>query len=79
MTISNENNTVQVYSNGLCYCSVCVKATMSREDIVKEVNNLNPSGTHRDWTISAECFQGGEFNPRPCEQDCTRLHFLMEC
>ena len=71
---------VTIYSNGIVHCSVCVHdAEMSRKEIEAEVNRQNPSGISL-WTISSEkCFADGSSNPKPCECEPERLHYLMVC
>lgn len=76
-----DPTTVMVYSNGLVHCSVCAPNSMLPDDIVKEVNRLNPSGTTHGWQIAdAETFADGTPMPCSCEDDPEhRKHYLMEC
>lgn len=71
---------VQIYSNGIVHCSVCVPKDMPREQVEAIVNIKNPAGTRAGWIISAESeFNGGGANPSPCNEDPKRLHYLMAC
>lgn len=71
---------VTVYSNGVCHASVCAPAGMAVDDVLDEVNRVNPTGLDHGWMISAkETFRTGEANPCPCEQDPSRVHRLLDC
>lgn len=64
---------------GLVSCSVCVPAGMDREIVERRVNIADPTGIPSRWRISDESFKSGESNPTPCNQDSTRLHYLLNC
>ena len=68
-----------IYSNGLIHCSVCVDARLSKEEVEAGVNLENPSGTMHGWVIDKNKFADGGKNPRLCEKDRTRKHYLMVC
>lgn len=71
---------LEVYSNGLCYCSICTNL-----DSVAMIENLvnleNPTGTSSRWKISKDpTFNSGDPNPCPCNQKPnTHKHYLLEC
>jgi hypothetical protein len=67
---------VDIYSNGPMYCSACADSSLSKDEVEAEVNLYNPSGV-RPWEISKEPFRGGRSNPCKCEEDNTRLHYLL--
>jgi hypothetical protein len=71
---------VVVYTTGLVHCSVCADRDLTPEEVVAAVNFREPSGTDHGWMLSDEpTFSGGEPNPTPCNQDSSRLHYLMVC
>lgn len=69
---------LEVYSNGLCCCSVCTDLT-SEKEIEKKVNIQNPTGIESQWTISPDKFKDGHSNPCPCETHKDRKHYLLIC
>lgn len=74
-----ELREVNVYSVGLCHCSVCAPADMSRKDVEAMVNYLNPTGIQSKWVIDlSPTFLDGSENGRlqTCEGVPTR-HWLM--
>lgn len=72
-------NDVVIYATGFIYCSVCAPADMSVEDVVARVNEKMPTGIKSDWVLCDEDFATGEINPCQCEDDETRLHYLLNC
>lgn len=73
---------IQVYSNGLCYCSVCVPKDMPRKIIATLANVVNPTGLEKSkWTISRKKTFRDKVNPNPCvcNQSKDRLHYLLVC
>lgn len=71
---------VQIYSDGLVYCSVCAPKDMPIEEVTTEVNRQQPTGIASQWRLSEDkTFRGGEPNPCPCEADDTRIHYLFDC
>lgn len=70
---------VIVYSEGLCYVSVCVHNSVPKNAIR---NHLRPSGTSLGWRLSrkkkfkdGKSLNGCACNKRPR----SRKHYLMEC
>ncbi len=68
-----------IYSNGLCYCSVCTSMDDPKE-IEAEVNRQNPTGLISRWKISKDLFNTGKKNPNVCNQNPeTHKHYLLSC
>lgn len=66
---------VIVYSEGLCYASVCT-ALGDAETAAQ----LPASGTRGGWALADEPFNGGGPNPGPCNTHPeTRRHLLFVC
>lgn len=73
------SNKVHIYSNGICYCSVCAPKKMKIEEVERQVNLNNPSGVG-PWKLSEDKkFSSGEPMPRQCEDNRDRLHYLFVC
>ena len=70
---------VEIYANGLVYCSVCVEKDLTIEEIEKEVNLQNFTGIYSNWKISESKFEDGSENPQICEKDNNRIHYLLSC
>ena len=67
-----------IYSKGLCYCSVC--SSLLKEETVLRVNGENPTGLNHGWEIAKEDFREGSLNPHPCERNPkTHKHYLFSC
>lgn len=67
-----------IYSNGLCHCSVCSSLTL--EETLNRVNLENPTGTSNKWHLSVDKFSGGEDNPCACNLSPeTHKHYLFVC
>ena len=71
---------VDIYSNGICYCSVCAPIAMPVGEVEELTNLQNPTGTKSKWMLSDdEKFRTGEQNPHPCDQVDSCQHWLMVC
>lgn len=70
---------LKIYSNGIVHCSVCAAKELTREELVRLVNQLNPTGVSSAWEISSRPFASGAPNPSPCNDSPDRLHWLMDC
>jgi hypothetical protein len=71
---------VVVYELGPVHCSVCAPVEMTADEIEKSVNMAHPVGADTRWHISDEAkFADGLPHPRPCDQDSTRIHRLLDC
>jgi hypothetical protein len=72
--------TVDIYSRGMCHCSVCVPKDADVAEIESQVNEKNPTGIRSQWKVDKSAkFATGESNPHPCEHSAERLHYLMVC
>ena len=70
---------LEVYSSGLCYCSVCTDL-IDPAEVAAETNRQNPTGLDRGWSISDDpTFANGQPNPCPCNHHEGRQHFLLSC
>lgn len=71
---------VVIYTQGLCYASVCAPAEMAADEVEAEVRRDHDSGTDGGWRRSIdETFKGGQPNPCQCDQDPGRKHWLFVC
>lgn len=71
---------VQIYSTGVCCCSVCAPKSMSAAAVVAAVNRISPTGIESSWSKSKDqTFQTGEPNPCPCKDEQDRRHWLLNC
>ncbi len=71
---------IDIYSHGIVYCSVCAPSELPIEEVTVHVNRENPTTISTDWALSEdETFSGGEPNPSPCERGLERTHYLFEC
>jgi len=69
---------VVVYANGIIHCSVCAPKDMPIEEVQREVNTGNPTGTEHRWHLSSDKFSSGQPNPSPCDASPDeRVHYLM--
>jgi hypothetical protein len=68
---------VIVYSEGVCFMSVC--SSLSAGDTEAWIRENHPSGTSHNWAIAKEGFRNGDPNGRACEDTAGRCHFLLEC
>jgi len=79
MSQIEKTEKIEIYSSGICHCSVCVPKDMDKETIEQKVNSENMTGIQSQWEISEENFASGASNPCPCEDNGTRQHYLMVC
>ena len=70
---------IVIYSNGLIHCSVCADAKLTKQEVEAETNLENPTGIGSQWRVSKDQFNDGGKNPKPCEEDKSRKHYLMVC
>lgn len=70
---------VTVYKMGLVYASVCAKKALTKSEVDEAMNRMEPSGIDSAWQVAGEPFRTGEPNPCPCNQDPSRLHYLLVC
>lgn len=80
MSIWNEDKTVEIYSMGMCFCSVCAPKEMDAFRLAKIVNEINPTGIESKWAMSTDpTFKTGEKNPCDCPETDKKQHWLMVC
>lgn len=82
MSIWNAEHTVEVYSNGFCYCSVCAPKEMPIERTVAIVNQINPTGlaSGSRWKKAGDThFKSGEPVGCDCPDHSGKQHWLMVC
>jgi hypothetical protein len=74
---ANEPGELTVYSEGLCYASVCT--SLDDEELDRRMA-ARPATETRGWVRSEDThFAGGQPNPSPCEQRPeTHRHVLFE-
>lgn len=70
---------VNVYTFGVCHCSVCAPDDMPPAEVIERANALHPTGLDHGWALSEEKFAGGQDNPCKCNHDDRCLHYLMVC
>lgn len=70
---------INIYSNGIVHCSVCVDSSLIVPEIEELVNQENMTGINSKWKVSKENFKDGSPNPNKCEDDKNRKHYLMVC
>ena len=75
---SKKESVFEVYSDGICYMSVCTD--MTPEEAASYANMVRPTGIRTGWRIAKEKFRTGETNPCPCDRHpVERIHILFEC
>jgi hypothetical protein len=71
---------VDIYSVGLCYASVCAPANMSVEVLEHAVNIQTPTGIEARWRVAEdEAFADGTPMPCLCPGGEDHKHWLMVC
>ena len=71
---------IDIYSSGICYCSVCAPVGMPIGEVEELTNSQSPAGISPPWSLDgAEIFKTGEPNPHPCEEIDDCQHWLMSC
>lgn len=74
--------TVDIYSKGLCACSVCAPAGMPREEVEAAVNAQSPTGIESRWTVADDEFFKDGTTPNGGIVDCKNghtRHWLLNC
>lgn len=75
-----DRTDVIVYASGIVACSACAPKTMDRAEVESQVNAKVPTGLDHGWSISPdEKFKSGQPNPCQCEDDESRVHYLLNC
>ena len=72
------------YMLGLCYMQVCAVADATDEEILKECNSRNPSGTTHGWCVVIRTLEqtykaNEKMLPGPCADYKGRIHYLISC
>ena len=70
---------LEVYSSGVVHCSVCTTKELSVKDVERRANVTNPTGIDHQWKVTEKSFGDGKSNPCQCNEDPTRLHYLLTC
>ena len=72
--------TIEIYSVGICYMSVCASNNISLDKIEMIANDRYPTEISHHWSIANEPFISGDPNPCPCDKfPDTRKHYLLHC
>ena len=74
---------------GACHMQVCAEADVTDEEILRECNYRNPSGTKNGWSrVIRDDPEPGSFwapaegktlTPVPCANHPGRMHLLVAC
>ena len=72
---------IEIYSNGIVHCSVCVPKGTDKKAIEEYVNEVSPTNISSDWKISEDKFFSDQETPNPyqCNTDKDRIHYLLVC
>lgn len=66
---------------GICHMQVCASLDATDAEILDKCNSDNPCGTAGGWSLV--CRADTEFwkgiAPVPCEDDPTRIHYVVAC
>lgn len=72
-------NEMEIYSNGIVHCSICVPKEKTIKEIESFVNWTNSTGIDSHWRVSKDSFADGSENPKVCNTSEDKLHYLMVC
>ena len=73
-------NVIEIYSAGIVHLSVCALKTIPVNCVEDFANAEHPTGISSRWNLSEdETFASGEQHPKECEDDSSRIHYLMVC
>jgi len=72
---------IDIYSEGIVSCSVCVPEDMEKHNVELLVNFKSPTKISSDWTISDEETFSDGITPHPtkCQDHKRRIHYLLHC
>jgi hypothetical protein len=78
---TRERVEVTRFMLGICHCQVCAVADATDEEILREANWQNPSGTRHGWLKVIRDTIDPDTEPVPCASGelGARIHFLVEC
>ena len=75
-----KTQSVKVYANGVCHCSVCAEQSLTIQEMLRIVNAINPTGISSPWALSTgKTFKDGTPMPCQCDQEQDRKHYLLIC
>lgn len=61
---------------GICHMQVCADKGVSEEEVLREANRQNPSGTMNGWS---RIERDGSMAPVACADDPNRMHYMIVC
>jgi hypothetical protein len=74
------DDTVEIYSVGIVYMSVCASRLVPREEVERRANAQHPTGISSLWKISKNpTFADGAPMPHDCNVTTGRVHYLLSC
>ena len=66
--------------HGIFSMQVCAEKDVSDDEILVVCNDQNPSGTTNGWSkVVRNDKEHPNCNPVKCDDDSSRLHFLVNC
>jgi len=74
--IAQNTGTVEPYSVGLCFASVCTD--LPPEEAAKVLNEMHPTGVS-PWVLANEDFADGTPNGVECPECAGKRHWLFVC
>lgn len=73
---------IDVYSRGICHCSVCAPVDVPGDEVARRVEAIEPAGTTNGWTLSEDPTFSDGVTPNggivQCPNGTTR-HWLLSC
>ena len=70
---------IEIYATGIVCLSVCAENDIPISEVEAYANKETPTGITHGWEKAGENFADGSPNPCPCNEDATRLHYLLNC
>jgi hypothetical protein len=64
---------------GLIYKGVCAPKSWSKEKVEDEATKADPPGTSANRWVCSEISEDNPENPVPCNDDCNRVHWIVNC
>jgi hypothetical protein len=68
---------ISVFAESRRCCAVCAPRTLSRVEIELEIALRDPAGSRGIWAAGVGPFPDALPNPRPCQRDAHRQHWLL--
>ncbi len=75
----SDKTNLDIYAIGICYASMCANKEMTKDMIEDRVTELHPTGLMHGWCIADEPFADSLPNPKQCENNEERQHWLLNC